>query len=160
MTKDEGPMTKEAPSRLTWMDSAPREELTFWGEPIDSCERLVLRDESPAKIYDLAERTSLFGEAVIRFAKRIPDTAVNHRIIGQLVGSGISVGANYCEADDACSKKEFRQKIGYCRKEARETKFHLRMVATAEPCLKEEARTLWREARELHLIFCAILRKP
>ena len=48
---------------------------------------------------------------------------------------------------------------GTCKKEARETKFFLRMVATAEVGLKPEARTLWREAKELHLIFCSLYRK-
>src|SRR5437016_5721696 len=58
----------------------------------------------------------------------------------------------------AVSKKEFINKIGPCKKEAKETKFFLRMAATAEPGLKEQARTLWREAKELHLIFCRIFR--
>jgi four helix bundle protein len=80
-------------------------------------------------------------------------------LINQLVGAGTSVGANYCEADDAVSRKDFKNKIGICRKEARETKFFLRMVATAEPGLKTEARILWQEAKELHLIFSKIWRK-
>ncbi len=56
-------------------------------------------------------------------------------------------------------KKEFLNKIGTCKKEARETKHWLRMVATAEPGLKADARPLWQEAKELHLIFAAIMRK-
>ena len=115
------------------------------------------RTEKPK--FDLEERTAKFGEAIIRFAKKIPRSPVNNRIIDQLVGAGTSVGANYCEADDAVSKKDFRNKIGTCRKEAKEAKFWLRMVATAEEGLKDEARTLWQEMKELHLIFCSILRK-
>jgi four helix bundle protein len=80
-------------------------------------------------------------------------------LISQLVRAGTSVGANYCEADDAVSKKEFRYKIGICKKEARESKHWLRMIATAEPTLAEKARELWREAKELHLIFATIYRK-
>ena len=80
-------------------------------------------------------------------------------MIGQLVGAGTSVGANYCEADDAVSKKEFRNKIGTCKKEARETKFFLRMVVRAVSELSEEAKPLWQEAKELHLIFAKIYRK-
>jgi len=76
-----------------------------------------------------------------------------------LVGAGTSVGANYCEADDSVSGKEFKQKIGTCRKESKETMFFLRMIANAEPTLADEARTLWREAKELNLIFGAIWRK-
>ena len=115
------------------------------------------RTEKPK--FDLEERTAKFGEAIIRFAKKIPRSPVNNRIIDQLVGAGTSVGANYCEADDAVSKKDFRNKIGTCQKEAKEAKFWLRMVATAEEGLKDEARTLWQEMKELHLIFCSILRK-
>ena len=66
--------------------------------------------------YDLEERTALFGESVIDFAKQIPVNEITRSLIGQVVRSSTSVGANYCEADDASSKKEFRQKIGYCRK--------------------------------------------
>lgn len=115
-------------------------------------------DERPQFPFDLEERTSKFGEAIIRFAKKIPRSPGNDRIIGQLVGCGTSVGANYCEADEAVSKREFSVKIATCKKEARETKFFLRMTATAEPGLKDEARELWQEARELHLIFSQIYR--
>lgn len=80
-------------------------------------------------------------------------------LTNQLVRAGTSVGANYCEADDAVSKKDFKNKIGACRKEARETKLWLRMIATAEPETKYNARKLWQEAKELHLIFAAIWRK-
>ena len=69
------------------------------------------------------------------------------------------MGANYCEADDAYSRNEFRKNIAICKKEARETKFHLRMMATAVPSSKPEARKLWQEAKELHLILAAILRR-
>jgi hypothetical protein len=64
-----------------------------------------------------------------------------------------------CEADDAVSGKEFKQKIGTCRKESKESMFFLRMVGTAEEGLAAEARVLWREAKELNLIFGAIWRK-
>lgn len=109
--------------------------------------------------YDLEERTAVFGEAMIDFAKTIPQHVVTIPLISQLVRAGTSVGANYCEADDACSKKDFRNKIGICRKEARESKHWLRMIARAEPTLQELARKLWREAKELHLIFASIFRK-
>jgi four helix bundle protein len=114
-------------------------------------------NDKPA--FDLEERTAVFGEAVIRFARNIPKNPVTIPLISQIVRSGTSVGANYCEADDAVSKKDFKHKIGTCRKEAHETKLWLRMVAAAEPELKVEARTLWQEAKELHLIFAAIWRK-
>ena len=108
--------------------------------------------------YDLHERTARFGEAVLRFVKKLPDNAVNRRLVSQLVGAATSFGANYCEADEAVSRKDFCLKISVYRKEARETQFFLRMIATAEERFRDEVRSLWREARELHLIFCAILR--
>jgi four helix bundle protein len=74
------------------------------------------------------------------------------------VRAGTSIGANYCEADDAESEKDFRHKIGLCRKEARETKYWFRMIARAAPKSKQSARPLWKEAKELHLIFCKIRR--
>lgn len=114
--------------------------------------------DRPDKPYDLEERTALFGEAIIGFARTVPQDAVTKRLIDQLVGAGTSVGANYCEADDAVSRKEFKQKIGYCKKEAREAKFFLRMIAKACPDLRDKARPLWQEAKELHLIFAKIYR--
>ena len=83
-------------------------------------EPLMLRD-GPADCRAEMERTARFGETIIRFAKKIPRNPVNNRLIDQLVGAGTSVGANYCEADDAVSGKEFKQKIGTCRKESKET---------------------------------------
>ncbi len=109
--------------------------------------------------YDLEERTAKFGEAAIRLAKKLPLSPVNTPLISQIVRAATSVGANYAEADDAESKKDFLHKIGTCRKEARDTKHWLRMLATAEPSRKAELRALWQEARELHLIFAAIVRK-
>jgi len=109
--------------------------------------------------YDLEERTAKFGENIIKFAKKIPENIVTKRMIPQLVAAGTSVGANFCEADDAESGKDFRHKISICKKEARETKYWLRMVAVDTPDLKEEAKVLWKEANELNLIFNAIVRK-
>ena len=109
--------------------------------------------------FDLEERTARFGEMIVRFCKKIPRDPTNDRLIGQLAGCGPSIGANYCEANEGVSKKDFRNIIGRCVKEAKETKFFLRMVATAEPKLADDARLLFREAKELHLIFASIFRK-
>jgi four helix bundle protein len=109
--------------------------------------------------FDLEERTAQFGKVIIRFIKKIPRNAENNRLIDQLVGCGTSIGANYCEANEGVSKKDFKNTIGRCVKEAKETKFFLRMIAASEPGLAEEARALYREAKELHLIFASIYRK-
>ena len=110
------------------------------------------------KVYDLAERTARLGEAVIRLAKKVPKDTANLPLIRQIVRAGTSVGANLCEANEAVSRKEFRNKIGICRKEASETKYWLRMIAVAEPPLKDEARRLWKESHELTLIFAKSFR--
>ena len=148
MTNDER-MTK---SELAYDDS----DEMFW----NSDAVLLVREEPSDKhvVYDLEEPTARFGEAVIDFAKAIPPDAVTNRIISQLVGAATSVGANYVEADDAVSKKDFLKSIGTCRKEARETKHFLRMIVRAVPELKLRARALWLEAKELHLIFSKIWR--
>jgi four helix bundle protein len=147
MTNDQG-MTKSEYRDVSTEDS-------FWNDR----EAPLVREEPEMKrVYDLEERTARFGEAVIDFAKTIPQDAVTNRLIGQLVGAATSVGANYVEADDAVSKKEFLKNIGTCRKEARETKHFLRMIVRAVPELKPEARKLWTEARELNLIFSKIWR--
>lgn len=111
------------------------------------------------RIYDLEERTAKFGEEIIKFSQKIPHNSITQRMISQLVGSGTSVGANYCEADDAESGKDFKHKIGICKKEARETKHWMRMIVVAVPELTEEARVLWQEAHELNLIFNSITHK-
>jgi len=108
--------------------------------------------------FDLEERTAKFGACVIRFAKTIPDTPVARPLVSQLVRAATSIGANYCEADDAESRKDFLHKLGICKKEAHETKHWLRMVVVAVPELRSEGRKLWQEARELNLIFNAIIR--
>ncbi len=119
---------------------------------------LALNEDSAPALDDLEERTAKFGEAIVRFSKKIPRNPTNNRLIDQLVGCGTSVGANYCEANEGVSKKDFRFTIGRCTKEAKETKFFLRMIATSEPTLAGEAREFFREAKELHLIFAAIFR--
>jgi four helix bundle protein len=115
--------------------------------------------ESPSqRQFDLEDRTAEFGEQVLAFAKTIPNTTINTPLISQMVRSATSIGANYCEADEAGSKKEFRHRISICKKEAKETKYWLRMIASANEQSKTAARELWQEAKELHLIFAAIFR--
>jgi four helix bundle protein len=115
---------------------------------------------STGKPFDLEIRTELFGESIIRFAKKISHGPGNNRLIDQIVGAGTSVGANYAEASETVSRKDFKYAISRCVKEAKETLFFLRMIAAAEPDLAEEARVLFHECRELHLIFAAMYRKP
>jgi four helix bundle protein len=120
---------------------------------------ITAASEQGGRTFDLEERTARFGEAVIAYCRTVSLNAISDPLVRQLVRSAMSVGANYCEADDAVSGKEFRQKVGTCKKEARETKHWLRMLASADPSGKETTRSLWKEANELHLIFASIFRK-
>ena len=108
--------------------------------------------------FDLEERTARFGEAVIALAKSVPENVVVSPILSQLVRAATSVGANYCEANDSESKKDFRHKIATCRKESHEAKHWLRMLAAADQGLRDKAAPLWVEAKELNLIFSSIFR--
>lgn len=92
------------------------------------------------------------------FAKELPGNNVISPLVDQFVRASTSIGANYAEANEGVSKKDFRNKIGLCKKEANETKYWLRMIAKAAPEDADDARLLWQEAKELHLIFAAIFR--
>ena len=109
--------------------------------------------------FDLEERTSVFAENVILLLKKISHNTINRPIISQLIRSSGSIGANYMEADAADSKKDFRHKIVLCKKEAKETRHWLRLLAKANPESTADCRTLWQESHELLLIFSAILKK-
>ena len=111
------------------------------------------------KNYNLIERTAKFGEDIIEFAGNLPDTPVGRPLISQIVRSGTSIGANYCEADCAESKKDFQHKIGICKKESKETMHWLRMIAKANPLGKNDCRKLYQEAHEFCLIFSSIINK-
>ena len=103
--------------------------------------------------YDLEERTAKFGEEVITACKNIRDSSIKHSLISQLIRSSTSIGANYMEANGSSSKRDFRNKFHYCKKESQETLHWLRMLSTASPGQKNDLRILWKEAHELVLIF-------
>jgi len=109
------------------------------------------------KRYDLEERTAQFDEAIIELVRTFPQDPVNSPLISQLVRAATSIGANYMEADGAESKKDFQHKISICKKEAKETKHWLRMIAKANPARRDECQKLLKEAQELSLIFSSIL---
>ena len=107
--------------------------------------------------FDLEERTARFGENVIKFCKTIQIDEITKPLVNQLIRSATSVGANYMEANGASSKKDFKNKIHICQKEAKETKHWLRMIATANPKYKKQSQELWKECQELVLIFGKII---
>jgi four helix bundle protein len=106
--------------------------------------------------YDLEERCARFGENVIKFCKAIKKDDVSKPLINQMIRSGTSIGANYMEANQASSRKDFKNKIRISQKEANETKHWLRMISIAAPEVSEKCGILWKEAHELTLIFAKI----
>lgn len=106
--------------------------------------------------YDLEERTAKFSENIIDLCKKANKNVITTPIISQLIRSSTSIGANYNEANGASSKKDFRNKIFICKKESKETKYWLRLLAKTEEELREDCIHLWKEAQELTLIFSKI----
>jgi len=107
--------------------------------------------------YDLEERTSKFGGDTILFCKKIQQDTIAKPLISQLIRSATSVGANYMEANGASSKKDFKNKIHICKKEAQESKHWLYMISIACPESINDAEKLQRETQELILIFGKII---
>ena len=103
--------------------------------------------------YNLEDRTKKFSKDIIKLSIKLIKNKINENIITQLLRSATSVGANYCEANSASSKKDFKNKIFICRKEIQETKYWLELLATSNPEEKDQLRELWKEAHELTLIF-------
>jgi len=108
--------------------------------------------------YDLEERTARFGESVITLTLKIQISPINKRIIEQVIGSSGSIGANYCEANEAESKRDFIHKISICKKEIKETRHWLRLLQKANPERSSELDKLKQECQELLFIFSKILR--
>ena len=116
------------------------------------------KDQNSKQKFDLEERTIVFSEQVIELVKQLPQDTITRPIISQLVRSATSIGANYSEAEEASSKKDFVNKVAIAKKETRETKYWLRILSFTIPSSKEQARILWQEAQELNLILAAIIR--
>ena len=108
---------------------------------------------SNKRVYDLENRTAVFGESVIRLCKSIQQDAITRPLIQQIVRSATSIGANYMEANGASSKKDFVNKVFICKKECQETKHWLRMLSSCVPEKRDDIRILWQECQELTLIF-------
>ena len=121
----------------------------------------VTNGEKPqARQYDLEDRTLLFAQNARSFVKKMPKTLANLEDAKQLVRASGSVGANYIEANECLSKKDFLMRIKICRKEAKESRYWLRLIDVADDLTAQKRRDdLIREATELTNIFGAILRK-
>lgn len=111
------------------------------------------------KNFDLEERMARFGEDIIAFCKSLKLDTVSRPLVSQVVRSATSIGANYCEANNAISRKDFKHKATLAKKEAQETKHWLRMLKVAISTKKQQLSSLWQEAHELNLILQSIINK-
>ena len=111
------------------------------------------------KQYDLEDRTYNYAKKVRAFVKKLVKTIANIEDGKQLVKASGSVGANYIEANESLSKKDFIMRIKICRKEAKESRYWLRLIDTQDDLqLNNERKDLVQEATELMNIFGSILR--
>ena len=112
-----------------------------------------------SKQYDLEDRTLEYGKRIIRMSKELPKNTINFKLIDQIVRSGTSMGANYREANETETKKDFCYRIRICRKEGKETIYWLNLIIEANPEFENRIKSLLQEAMELVKIFAAILEK-
>lgn len=111
------------------------------------------------KKYDLEERTRIFSKSVIRLCRNIRFEKVNNRLIDQLIRSATSIGANYREANETDTKKDFKNRIRIAKKEAKETIYWLDLLYEANPDIKTEITPLLDESLQLMKILAAIYNK-
>jgi len=121
--------------------------------------QIRMREDKSPKRFDLEERTFAFAKRVREFAKRLSKTIGNVEDSRQLIRSSGSVGGNYIEANESLSKKDFILRIKICRKEAKESRYWLRLIEATDETIAAERDLLVQEAQELMSIFGAIVRK-
>lgn len=110
--------------------------------------------------YDLEERTYQFARNVAVFCKKLPANSINFKYIEQVIRASGSVGANYIEANESLSKKDFAMRIKICRKESKEVNYWLRLIVDSNADeFKKEGLHLGKEAEELKRIFSSIVDK-
>lgn len=112
-----------------------------------------------SKRYDLEDRTLEFGKRIIRICKSLPKNTVNFKLVDQVIRSGTSMGANYREANETETKKDFQFRIRICRKEGKETVYWLNLIIEANPDFEKRITPLMQETIELVKIFASILEK-
>jgi len=112
-----------------------------------------------SKPYNLEERTLEFSRAVVRLCKSLPFNTTNKRLGDQFIRSGTSIGANYREANETDTKRDFKNRIRISKKEAKETIYWLELIIEANANLKEKITPLLEESKELMKILGAIYEK-
>ena len=120
----------------------------------------MIKNSNNKQVYDLEERTFQFAKSVRLFVKTLPKTIANIEDAKQLIKASGSVGANYMEANESLSKKDFLLRIKISRKEAKESAFWLKLIQETNDLENlTEARKLMREANELKKILSSIIEK-
>jgi len=119
-----------------------------------------MMENQNSKQYELEERTLRFAKDVREFVKKLSKNLANIEDGKQLVKASGSVGANYIEANEALSRKDFVMRIKICRKESKESRYWLKLTETNnDPGQEREKQGLIQEATELMSIFGSILQK-
>jgi four helix bundle protein len=126
---------------------------------ISNSKQIPSTNDQNHKPYDLEDRTLEFSKNIIGLAKILPKNDVNHVLGHQVIRSGTSVGANYREANETETKKDFQFRLRISRKEAKETVYWLNLIIEANPQLKEQIQPILQENRELLKIMAAIIEK-
>ena len=127
---------------------------------IRNSKQIIMTEIINQKHYDLEERTFKFAKRVRQFIKKLPKNLNNYEDSSQLVRASGSVGANYIEANESISKKDFILRIKISRKEAKENRYWLELVdINNNSNLEIERKELINESTELMKIFSAIMRK-
>jgi len=119
----------------------------------------MINNQNSNHVFDLEDRSTKFAKMVISFCRELPQDPINYRLIGQVVGSAGSIGANYREANDALGKKDFILRLKISRKEVKETIHWLELLEEANPKFIEKIQGLKKEAIELRNILSAIIIK-
>ncbi len=116
-------------------------------------------EKKELKLYDLEQRTLIFAQNTRNYLKKLPKNLLNVDDIKQVLRSSGSVGANYIEANESLSKKDFLMRIKICRKEAKESTYWFNLIKNPDDELQKECLKLMRESKELMMIFGSIIRK-
>ena len=112
-----------------------------------------------ARKYDLEERTLKFAKDIIQFCKKLPRNIINDELIRQLNKAAGSVGANYIETNESLSKKDFYHRIRICRKEAKESRYWLKLIVSSDSKFEKDTEPYIQESLELTRIFGSIIEK-
>ncbi len=111
------------------------------------------------KPHDLEERTLEYAKGIIKLCKKVQKDVINIKLIGQLINAAGSVGANYREANEALSKKDFLHRMKISRKECKESTYWLELLKEANQTFTDELNNFMKESQELRNIFTAIINK-